>query len=698
MSVTTGVRLGTVTSKLSPTDSSLRSATVTATDGDGLSASQGFQVTVQAQAAVMISQVEPTVLLEGAAATIRGSGFSSIRGNNTVLIDGLRATVTAASLTSLSVVVPYSDCLPPRRAQLSVTVLSVSDARTIGVTPRTPEDLALPLGFYAYTHAGNGCLYLPGDASGGEYIIGVVSTSEVPSSLTSVTMASILGDATVLADAQTVAASQPPPHAEGMAEASAARIPPPLAAASSGTEVPLGQEGVGPERDWERHNEMMAGNQELLRSLGPLPPSLAFARQARRLAVNDTVTLFADSEGDCTTRGQVRAVVRFDGDNAVWLEDIDNPSGTFTNSELDALDAFYASHARGVHDEYYGGLSDVDGNGRVLILMTKEVNRNDEGSSFTGGWVRFADLVPPDLCRTSNQAEIFFGRVPDPGGVFGQTWTKEQTLDYYPSLLTHEIAHLVQARAGVFEGADFTTWELEGGATLSEQLVAYRLFGHGSGQNLGHAAFQRGRDWYLEWAGGLAKFFGWDSDDPAGLRRVPNAPEQCSWMGRASEGNDGPCRGSIRAVYDVPSMVLRYAMDRWGGEYPGGERALMRRLSQSPHKGLASLGEVSGGWRMEEILADFYVTLWMDLNGWETYGMASWDLADIWRGFRESTQLRPWVSNSPAFEGSWSVRAGSTFYLDWTPPVSRGPTSLRVTLPSGARVPDHIAVWALRVR
>ncbi len=672
--------------------------TISATDGDGLSASQSFEVVSEAQLPVIVSGVEPTVLLEGASATIRGSGFSIFPANNAVLIDGLPATVTAASPTSLSVIVPHSDCQPPRRAQLSVTVLSLSDARTVGVTPRTSEDLALPLGFYRYSFAGNGCLHLPGDASGGKYIIGVVSTSEVPSSLTPVTMTSILGDATVLADAPAVAAFQPLPHAEGMAEASAGRVPPTLAAASDGTGVPRGQESFGPERDWERHNEMMAANQELFRSLGPLPPSLASARQARRLVVNDTVTLFADFEGDCTTRGQVRAVVRFDGDHAVWLEDMDNPSGTFTNSELGALDAFYASHVKGVHDEYYGGLSDVDGNGRVLILMTKEVNRSDGEDSLTGGWVWFADLFPADRCGTSNQAEIFFGRVPDPGGVFGRTWTKEQMLDYYPSLLTHEIAHLVQARAEIFEGADFTAWELEGGATLSEQLVAYRLFGHGSGQDLGNTAFQRGRDWYFGWALGLAEFFGWDSDDPAGLRRVPNAPEQCSWMGGAPEGNDGPCRGSIRAVYDVPSMVLRYAMDRWGGEYPGGERALMRRLSQSPHKGLASLGEVSGGWRMEAILADFYVTLWMDLNGWETHGMASWDLADIWRGLRESSQLRPWVSNSPAFEGSWSVRAGSTFYLDWTPPVSRGPTSLRVTSPSGARVPGHIAVWALRVR
>lgn len=666
--------------------------TVTATDGDRLSASQSFRVTVQGQAAVIISGVEPAVLLERASATIRGSGFSIFPANNAVLIDGLPATVTAASPTSLSVVVPFSDCLPPRRAQLSVTVLSLSDARTVGVTPRTPEDLALPLGFYRYSFAGNGCLHLPGDASGGEYIIGVVSTSEVPSSLTPVTMTSILGDATVLADAPAVAAFQPLPRAEGVAEASAARIPPTLPAAADGTEVPLGQEDARSRRNWERHNQAMAANQELLRSLGPIPPSVARARQARALVVNDTISLFATPGATCEARDQVRAVVRLDGNNAVWLEDIDNPSGTFAVAELEELDAFYAARVQGVHDDYYGGLSDIDGNGKVLILLTKEANRAN-----LRGWVWAGDLYPSDWCASSNQAEIFFGRVPDPDGVFGAASTRQQTLDSYRSLLAHEITHIVQFNAVVFGEASFTKWELEGGATLAEQLVAYRLFGHGSGQNLGHAAFQRGGDWYSEWVVGLARFFGWDTDDPALVRRVPNAPEQCSWLGSPKEGNDGPCRAPVRAVYDVPSLVLRYAMDRWGGAYPGGERALMRRLSQSPELGLASLAEVSQ-WSFEQILADFYITLWLDLNGWEAYGMTTWDLAHIWSQFREATQLRPWVSTSAAFRGNWSVRAGSTFYLHWGPRGARGPTSLKVTSPSGAPVPGHISVWALRIR
>lgn len=672
-------------------------ATVTfrALDPEGAVARIVFDVTVLGP--VSISGTDPAVLLEGATATVFGSGFSVSPESNRVSIGGLPARVTAATGTALAIEVPRADCLPARRALLSVAVGERSDARTVGVTPRSKENLELPAGYYRYTYAGNGCLHLPGDALGGEYLIGVASTSEAPSSLTPVTMTSIVGDPTVAADQLLVAASDR--HGQGVADAGSLALATAPRGAPGGTARPPGRENVGGERDWEHHNQVMERNQEIVRQLGPVnTPSMAHARQSLAFSVSDTLTLFTGLEAKCSARDQVRAVVRRVGDNTVWLDDIENPSGTFTDAELAGLDAFYGANVKRVHNDYFGGLSDVDGNGRILILMTKEANRQDSDDGvFLGGWVWFGDLYPSAQCATSNQAEIFYGRVPDPAGVFGSALTKSETLEYYPSLLTHEIAHLVQGNAAVFGGADYTTWELEGGATLSEQLVAYGLFGHGSGRNLGYSALLQGFGWYWNWIWGLAAFFGFDTDGPTETGRVPNAPEECSWMGRPEHGNYGPCKNAFRAVYDVPSVLLRYAMDRWGEDYPGGEQALMRRLTRSPATGLASLAEVSG-WRAEQILADFYISLWIDLNGGNAYGMATWDLDDIWSRFEESAQLRPYVSTTAEFHGRWNVRAGSTCYLHWIPRGSRGPTALKVTSPSGAPVPDHVAVWAFRVR
>ena len=198
----------------------------------------------------------------------------------------------------------------------------------------------------------------------------------------------------------------------------------------------------------------------------------------------------------------------------------------------------------------------------------------------------------------------------------------------------------------------------------------------------------------------MAQFFGWDyRGDGAG--RISGAPEECSWVGTPDEGNAGPCLLDGREIYGVPSMVLRYAMDRWGGDYLGGERALMRRLTQSPARGFASLVDVSPerSWRPEQILADFYITLWADLQGWGALGMTTWDLQDVFSRLPENWQLQPNTSSAsaPRLTGR-RVRAGSSLYFHWTPTGALSPTTIKVTSRGGGRVPDHISVWTLRVR
>ncbi len=667
--------------------------TVTGTDHGGLSVSQSFSVTVDG---VEIGTVEPAVLLEGEEATIHGRGFATSIANNLVLVDGVPAPVTAASATQLTIRVPRGDCLPPRKAELDVTVLGLSDARPVSVTPTDRERIDLDPGWYRYTYAGNGCLLLPGDSTGGEWLIGVVSTADEPSSLSPVTVSGIPGDLDVFTSLGVSAAASRQEGAQRAARegvAFAGPIPDGFAPGTAGAGADRGT-GSDPHqpasrRDWEVHNHFMEREDELLRSLGPgTPIASPTAADGRQYSTGDTVTLFGGCFGDCSERDTVRAVVRLRGANGIWLEDLANPPGGLTASELTTLDAFYTSHTKPVHDAYFGGLSDVDGNERFLVLMTKDVN-----ATRIGGFVWVGDLYA-STAWTSNEAEIFYGVVPDSSGVHGRAWTRQEVLDYYPSLLTHEVTHIVQRGAYVFNGAGYkTTWEAEGGATLAEQLVAYRLFGHESTSDRGWDAYNSGKAWYAEWVGGLARFFGWDPGYSRG-RRVSGAPEQCSWVGRRSQGNDGPCR-STRAQYDVPSMLLRYVMDRYGGDYTGGEQALMHRLTQSPHVGYASLEEVAET-RVEHLLAAFYMSLWMDLHG--ANWLWSWDLADIWRRFSEENWLRPYASTASAHEHNWSVRAGSGALLRWSPKGALAPTSFKVSSPGGGRTPRHISVWALRIR
>ena len=545
----------------------------------------------QAPDRVIIARVEPTPLIEGRAARIIGSGFSSRASRNEVLIGGVRAEVTDATPTRLSITIPqFDDCLPPRKTELSLTVGDETASRTVGVTPLSPDDLALPVGYYAYTFRGNGCLHLPGDESGGEYLIGVASTSEEASSLAPIIMTGTPGDATVAAAVVAAAAGMDSPSVDatqrfpgGISAESTDRI----ALAQPATGGPLAQppslgasgfvrnsatqdvRGQAPERDWQLHSEMMARGAALFDQLGRprrQPPDAPASARSRRLGTGDTLTVRVGDEFDCVTRGSVRAVVRLEGEATIWLDDVNNPSGGFTAAQLEQLDRFYADSVRTVHRSYFGDVSDVDGNGRILILMTRIVN-NKAGSS---GWVWFPDLHSKGTCGTSNHAEIFFGVVPDPDGREGSVRSRDSTFKAYFSLLTHEITHLVQANTMFNDppscwgrsltGACRTRWELEGGATLAEQLVAFERFGHRSGQDLGWSEYRGQENWYL-WVADMAHFFGWGGAD--------GAPEQCTWIGIPEEHDHVPCADRGRAIYGVPSMVFRYALDRWGGDFPG---------------------------------------------------------------------------------------------------------------------------------
>ncbi len=688
--------------------------TVTATDPGQLGARLSFQVTVEAD--VVILEIEPAVLVEGAEARITGSGFSAKAARNRVSVGGRLARMTAATPTSLTIMVPAADCLPPRREGLRVEVGSRSNTQTVGVTPRSLETEP---GSSWYTSAGNGCLHLAGNASGGEYLIGVVSISQDPASLTDVTLTGTPWDSSAVGaeGGRIVGAAERGAVEEvglGALEAltqgpfslPAALDPRPGSRMAGASVGGLSIESLAADtlrmRRVRAHNEIMARNQALLRRLGRANrPAAADARSD--LEVGDTLGVYAGYARKCEHPAQaVRAVVRLVGKSSIWLDDLDNPAETFTDTELASLDALYSAHGKGVLDDYFGELSDVDGNGRFLVLMTKEVNRNS-----LAGFVWSGDVYPRRTCPTSNEAEIFYGMVPDPQGSVADPVTRQALLAQYPALIAHEVTHLVQFNAHVYGNAADrgwkVSWEFEGGATLAEQLVGYRVLGHGSGQELDLSAFspweERGQ-WYGDWYVETALFFGWDFRGD-GYGRIPGAPEECSWVGRPNEGNSGPCLLGVRAIYGVPSTVFRYAMDRWGGDYPGGERALMRRLTQSPARGFASLMDVSPkrSWRPEQILADFYITLWIDLQGGKAQGMTSWDLHDIFSKSRENLRLQPHTSSSPAPHlAGRRIRAGSSLYFHWTPTGTLNPTSIRVTSPGGERLPDHISVWALRVR
>ena len=657
---------------------------------------------------VVIGSVTPSPMVAGEPATIRGLGFDPSVSGNQVTLDGFDAQVTFASSVELRIVVPEEDCGPPRVGTLTVTARGMDDSETAEVTPGEVVTLGVGGGIYDVS----GCVHLAAGSGTERYLIGILSTSETPSSLTPARLASRTGSRLVS-----------PPTTSGRAAGrvvgsdqrgrfgSPTGAPTALAApvqAAAGPRVDLAAAAAS-RLDRSGEARVRAAERDWLESLGPLEPLRSGARPTRAPGrapptVGQTMAMVVPET--CDEGANVTAVVRYVGDAVAFLEDTANPAGGFTEADYQAFDEELASTTLPVITDYFGDFEDVDDNGGlVLVLVTKEVNERENLAGFV--WSGdLQGLVGASSCTFSNDAEIFYGLAPDPAGAHGPARTREQLLLNYPPLIAHELTHVLQFTA-VFTnpGTPFkTSWELEGGATLAEQLVGFDVFGHGPRQDLGYDEWREGAttsddvpDWYFDWVVDMAAYFGFKGNDPPALL----APEQCSWIGREEEGNTGPCTNG-RAVYGVPSTLLRWVLDLDASPpSAAGDAALMQELTRSPYRGLETLERATGIGRVP-LLVDFGATLWADGrpglgNDW----FPSWDVYGIFQnpGVNPNARLRPYTDATATPGLDVSVRAASTAYLEWSAPLAHEPTSLRIRSPAdGGALPAHMVLWVLRIQ
>ena len=72
--------------------------------------------------------ITPGTLVEGQAATITGTKFGASAGANVVRVGGVAASVTAATTTSLQIIVPKLNCKPAQNINVDVTVAGNTSA------------------------------------------------------------------------------------------------------------------------------------------------------------------------------------------------------------------------------------------------------------------------------------------------------------------------------------------------------------------------------------------------------------------------------------------------------------------------------------------------------------------------------------------------------------------------------------------
>ena len=643
-----------------------------------------------------VQSVSPSPIQEGRAVTITGQNFDPVATGDSVTIDGAPAVVTSASSTSLQVTVPSYDCLPPR----SVAVRVATDGGASQTTsPLEPAKAPVSLGVgqqAVLTDPSSFCLQFPASAASERYIVGVQSLSSTAASLTTV---QVTGEAADGIGAASVArASVAPRVVPGRTGGGTWVRSPSWLVAQRRAEMKI--------RAWERAHLDPRASIPAMGGATSAPP--ARFSVSGSVAVGDTVALrVPDFSGDgCTKFTAVGATVRAIGQKAIIVADTGNPANGFTQADYQSLSDQLDDQIFSTDEAYFGNPGDIDGNGHIVVLFTKAVNDEDLGvsGSYVLGFVFSGDLYPRASatgfsCASSDEGEIYYGRVPDPNGTAGDSVvksTRTQELSRAPQVMGHELTHLIQNGRRFAANLGFMgSIVAEAQATLGEEVVGHAETGHQPYQNYGADVIlaSTGADsvaWYLNKFTDLAQYFGFESQ----TARVDGAPEQCGWW----RSDPAPC-ASRSLWYGVGWSFLRWVSDQYGPSYPGGEQGLQQNLIADPGSGLAIVADVVGV-PVPTLMARWSAALYVDdriPSPDPALTFSSWNLYDFEQHTVATADLQP----TPETFGDWTttadVRASSAAYVA-VDGSGRPATAVRVRDPSGNPLPSYMQVWVVRMR
>jgi IPT/TIG domain len=395
--------------------------------------------------------VVPAAATAGEAIEIEGSNFSPTPRHNTVLFSGIPGRVIASQTGRLTVEVP--PCLPGRSVEVEVRLgESRSDPRSMSVTG-TQMEPALAVGADTLLAGSDGflCFAFGGDGQQASYVAVVQSSSQVGAARFDMAVLGLVG-----APAAMVTGSRTEAPSLGAA-------PAPMS--------PAAPDGPGSAHaEWE--NFVRSLEAKAVATTQVVQPAPAPAISTRPPVVGERRDFNVLGAGGSFT--QVTGEVRFVSQQAALYVD--------ATVLPDVPDSFLEDLARRFDEptfplitDSYGDVSDLDGNGQVIILLTPVVNRlTPRGSDgFAAGFFFGLDLLVGE--ENGNQGEIFYLLVPDPTGEFSDPHSVGELERVLPAILAHELQHMIHFNERVLKrGAERTDalWLSEALAHTAEDVVA----------------------------------------------------------------------------------------------------------------------------------------------------------------------------------------------------------------------------------
>jgi hypothetical protein len=359
--------------------------------------------------------------------------------------------------------------------------------------------------------------------------------------------------------------------------------------------------------------------------------SAAFSPTASRtaipatVAVNDLVNLNTSGTNACNIPLMRWFRVAAIGSKSIILADTANPKNGFSDTDYQRFAARFDTLVYPLDVGAFGAPSDIDGNNKVAVLFTKEVNALTpaNSNSFVGGYFFGRDLFPksdpnPQLeCKTSNEGEMFYMLVPDPTGVVnGNKHTTGFVDSLTTGVLAHEFQHLINTSRRIYISTKATDvedkWLDEGLSHVAEELLYWRESGMQPRQNLDDAAIR---------VNSKATYPYWKSDASSNFGRLIEYLENPGASSPLDSDDELSTRGAAWSF-------LRYSVDRL---FPN-DNGVWFRFVNSDVSGVLTL---KAGLLTEPapLLADWALANYLDdlgLSADPRFKHASWNFRDIY--------------------------------------------------------------------
>lgn len=530
---------------------------------------------------VEIDSVIPEILVRGDTATIFGTDLVSPEANHRVVLDGQSLPVVRTAGESVQFVVP-SVC----RAEQSTTLRAITDgvpssALSIKVRPR--EFIKISPGHSLELQVdSSACVNWKDEEASAEYL---VALRRAPSFGEPSLIYEVRGHASA-APTSTIVRQGISTRQSNLASSRYSR--------HRGIEQLIHQRSSAPLR-------VNSSRSNLSQDVAAIPVEYS---------LGDTISNFRlwDQTSACTGYREVSAVVKALSDDVLLVEDLSNEPG-WSHSQYAQLAEFVDEVATGAVGDFVGPVSDLDMNGRVVVVVSRKVSETTPGLL---AYVAGCDFLSRVSAPASNQGEHIYLAPPD------SKVSADSAFRLAHVLLVHELAHVVQLGVRVGRSAGLMSeWESEGQALLIEEEVGHRLANRQGGSDYGPEAVgsfdERGIRWYVNLFEALVDFF--ESDGG------------CTWLDTLQSTS---CDTRSHA-YGGGWSLLRWLADQYATECCGSTQNLSRRLVESSLSGLPNLASVVGvtadsllrSWSVA-IAVDDFVALDVDDSDFP-----SWKLGEI---------------------------------------------------------------------